>query len=85
MTDAVSPVVRVGMAIVAGTAKGPATTGEDDVHASGLEEVLIGQSADGLVKPFGRNLRGSMHRCIEQLVFVGPCRLVHPGKLNIGG
>ena len=62
VTDAVSSVVARGVAVVAGSAEGPATTGEDDVHASGLEEVLIGHSTKGLAKLFERNLRGSMHR-----------------------
>lgn len=51
VTDAVPSVVTrgmlVGVAIVAGPAEGPATTSEDDVHASGLEEVLIGYSTTG--------------------------------------
>jgi len=52
VTNAVPSVVTrgVGVAIVAGPTEGPATTSEDDVHASGLEEVLIGHSTSGLVK-----------------------------------
>lgn len=64
VTDAVPSVVTRGMgvAIVAGPAECPATASEDDVHASGLEEVLIGCSTDGLVELFERNLRGSTSR-----------------------
>ena len=64
VTGAVSSVMIRGMGVVAvaTTAERPTTTGEDDAHASGLEEILIGHSASGFIKLFGRNLRGSTSR-----------------------
>jgi len=41
----------MGMGILAGSSKGPATAGEDDRHASRLEEAAIEHSTHGR---FGR-------------------------------
>jgi len=58
VTDTVPSVV----VIVAGSVEDLTTTGEDDSHASGLEEVLIWHSVNGLVNFCERNLRGSTSR-----------------------
>ena len=61
VTNTVSSVVAngVGVTVVTGPAEGPAATGEDDTHSSGLEEVLVGHSTNNFAKLFEKNIHDS--------------------------